>query len=73
MVDPLEHEKQILTNENKALMSMVSKPGFVAFAQNNRLNLFQRVMGHFAFFGNILILFFQLFYQMGMIVSYESI
>lgn len=73
MVDPLKNEKQILSNKNKALISIVSKPGFVVFAQNKRLNLFQRVIGHFAFFGNILILFFQFFYQMGMIVSYESI
>lgn len=72
IVDPPELEKRILSKYNRVLISIVSL-ALLYYTQNKRSNLFQRVIGHFAFSGNIPKCSIKSFYQMGMIVLYKSI
>ncbi len=72
MVDPLELEEQNLSKQKKALISVVSLL-LLCYGQNERSNIFQRVIGHYVFFGNISKQSIESFHQIGIIVSYESI
>ena len=72
MVNLPELKKQLLPKRNKALVPLVSL-ALLSYAQNKRFNLFQKIISHYAFFGNISNCFIESSHQMGIIVSYESI
>ena len=72
MINPLELEKQILPKQNRVFIYVVSLT-LLCYAQNERSNLFQRVIGHYAFFSNIPKHFVESLYQIGIIISYKSI
>lgn len=72
MINAPELEEQTLPKRNKALISVVSL-ALLCYARNERSNLFQRVIGHYAFSGNIPKRSVESLHQMGIIVSYESI
>lgn len=72
IVDPLELKKQNLSKRNRALISVVSL-ALLYYGQNEHSNILQRVIGHYAFSGNISKRSVESFYQIGIIVSYESI
>ncbi len=71
MVNPSELKEQNLSKWNRAFISVVSLP-LLCYGQNERSNMFQRVIGYYAFFGNISKRFVESFHQMDIIVSYES-
>ncbi len=72
MVDPPELEEQNSSKWNRAFISVVSL-ALLCYGRNERSNMFQRVIGHYAFSGNISKRSVESFHQMGIIVSYESI
>ncbi len=72
IVDPPELEKQNLSKRNRALISVVSL-ALLCYGRNECSNMFQRVIGHYAFSGNISKRSVESFHQIGIIVSYESI
>ena len=53
MVNLSEIKEQILTKHNRALISIISLV-LLSYTQNKRSNLFQRVIGYYAFSGKIL-------------------
>ena len=72
IVNPPNLEKQNLPKRNRALISVVSL-ALLCYGQNERSNMFQRIIGHYAFSSNIPKRSIKSFYRMGIIVSYESI
>ncbi len=72
MIDPPKLEKQNLPKYNRALISVVSL-ALLCYAPNERSNLFQRVIGYYAFSANISKYSVESLHQMSIIVSYESI
>lgn len=72
MVNCPELEERILSKRNRALISVESL-ALICSTQNERSNIFQRVIGYIAFFGNILKRSIELFHQTNIIVLYESI
>ena len=72
MVNQPELEEQILSKRNRALISVVSL-SLLCYARNERFNLFQRVIGYYAFSSNIAKRSIESLHQMHIIVSYESI
>lgn len=72
MINPLELEEQTLPKRNRVLISVVSL-ALLCYARNEHSNLFQRVIGHYAFSSNIPKRSVESLHQMGIIVSYESI
>ena len=72
MVDPPELEERNSSKRNRALISIVSL-ALLCYGRNERCNMFQRVIGHYAFSRNIPKQSIESFYQMGIIVLYESI
>ena len=72
MVNPPNLEEQNSSKWNRAFISIVSL-ALLCYGRNERSNMFQRIIGHYAFSSNIPKQSVKLFYQMGIIVSYESI
>ncbi len=72
MIDLPELEERNLPKCNKAVISIVSL-AVLCYIQNERSNLFQRVIGHYAFSTNIPKYSVESLYQMGIIISYKSI
>ncbi len=72
MIDPPELEEQNLPKCNKGLISVVTL-ALLCYVWNERSNLFQRVIGYYAFSANIPKRSIESLYQMGIIVSYELI
>ena len=72
MVNPPNLEERNLPKRNRALISVVSL-ALLCYSRNERSNMFQKVIGHYAFSSNIPKQSVKSFHQMGIIVSYESI
>ncbi|WP_375449348.1 hypothetical protein [uncultured Nostoc sp.] len=72
MVNPPNLEEQNLPKRNRALISVVSL-ALLCYGRNERSNIFQRIIGHYAFSSNIPKRSVESFHQMGIIVSYKSI
>ena len=72
MVNPPEFKEQNASKRNRTLISFVSLT-LLCCGRNKRFNMFQKVISHYAFFGNILKRSIESFLQMGIIVLYESI
>lgn len=72
MINLPKLEKQNLQKCNKALISVVNL-ALLCYIQSKHSNLFQRVIGHYAFSTKISKRFIKIFYQMGIIVLSESI
>ncbi len=72
MRDPPKLEEQNLPKCNRVLISVISLV-LLCYAQNERSNLIQRVIGYYAFSANISKHSVESLHQMGIIFSYESI
>lgn len=52
MINLIELEEQTLPKRNGAFISVIS-PALLCYAQNERLNLFKKIISHYAFSSNI--------------------